>query len=350
MKRIALWASLLVLAVVAVLGPAGGPAAAQALEKVAITQGTHAVSFLPLYVAMYNKYWEEEGLDVEIIFTRGGGECLTAVLSGDAVACSTATPPILQAWVQGHTNLVSVGSLINRFTMNGVIRKEFLAQRGVSVEEFQKMSPLERVRLHQGGVMGITGPGSMTDVFTRWLVKQAGLNPDRDVMIMNLGGASGLYTGLNAGRIDSFFLSPPLSMQPIADGTSVSFIDVMAGELDGFSNFVYEVLVTRRELIEQRPDLVRRVVNGLRKANNFIADHADDAETLGAIAREYFPELDQTVLELSVLGVASGVPRDAQHTEDGWESVLAFVEEGGLVAPGLLDASEGGFWTSEFTQ
>src|SRR5690606_11240726 len=139
-------------------------------------------------------------------------ECLTAVLSGDAVACSTATPPILQAWTQGHTNLVSVGSLINRFTMNGVVRKEFLARRGISEEEFQKMSPLDRVRLHQGGVMGITGPGSMTDVFTRWLVKKAGLDPDRDMMIMNLGGASGLYTSLRAGRIDSFFLSPPLSM------------------------------------------------------------------------------------------------------------------------------------------
>ena len=53
------------------------------LDKVRLAEVTHSMFYAPLYVAIENGYFEEEGIDLELILTSGADKVSAAVLSGD---------------------------------------------------------------------------------------------------------------------------------------------------------------------------------------------------------------------------------------------------------------------------
>ena len=53
------------------------------LKKVVVAEVTHSVFYAPQYVAIANGYFEDEGLDVELVLTSGADNVMAAVLSGD---------------------------------------------------------------------------------------------------------------------------------------------------------------------------------------------------------------------------------------------------------------------------
>src|SRR6056297_2148363 len=63
-----------------------GPTAAQDLTPFVVAEPVHSIDSLPFYVAMNEGYFEEAGLDVQLITTEGGGKHISTVLTGDAQA------------------------------------------------------------------------------------------------------------------------------------------------------------------------------------------------------------------------------------------------------------------------
>lgn len=53
------------------------------LDKVRLAEVTHSMFYAPLYVSIENGYFEEEGIDLELILTSGADKVSAAVLSGD---------------------------------------------------------------------------------------------------------------------------------------------------------------------------------------------------------------------------------------------------------------------------
>ena len=53
-------------------------------KKIVLAEVTHSVFYTPLYVAIENGYFKDEGLDIELILTPGADKVSAAVLSGDA--------------------------------------------------------------------------------------------------------------------------------------------------------------------------------------------------------------------------------------------------------------------------
>ena len=53
-------------------------------NKITLAEVTHSIFYAPLYVAIENGYFKEEGLDIELILTSGADKVSAAILSGDA--------------------------------------------------------------------------------------------------------------------------------------------------------------------------------------------------------------------------------------------------------------------------
>src|SRR5207249_7743951 len=56
-------------------------------------------------------------------------------------------------------------------------------------------------------------PGAPTDLFARYYVRQAGLDPDKDVQIIRIGSIAGLLAALRSDQIDGYMLSAPSPQQ-----------------------------------------------------------------------------------------------------------------------------------------
>src|SRR5438445_4932207 len=157
------------IALLAVLLISASGAEAQQTVKIGTTP---SFVFLPLYVAEQLGYFKAEGITAQFVDFEGGAEVTTAMVGGsiDAGGTMVERPLILAEKGFGAKNLVA---LENRNPLHVVLRANH---------------PAKEVKDLKGSRIGMTRAGSGTDLSLRALLKDAGLEPDRDVAIIGIGG------------------------------------------------------------------------------------------------------------------------------------------------------------------
>jgi ABC-type amino acid transport substrate-binding protein len=147
----------------------------------------------------------------------------------------------------------------------------------------------------RGARVGVTRFGSSTDVVGRLLLRRWGLDPERDVAMLQLGGVPEMFGALQNGALDAAVLSDPNSLQAAKQGYPVA---ADAGELS--IPYMHLGTVVTRKVLAERPDLLRRYLLAYQAGiNRFFADgpfaqrmlgqytHQDDPEVLEGTYRVY---------------------------------------------------------------
>jgi NitT/TauT family transport system substrate-binding protein len=167
-------------------------AAAGPLEKPRLTLGipVDAASFLPVYVAAAQT-WKREGLTVELISFRGDAEVAQA-LASNSVDIS------LQS-LDGLINLINAGQSVRGFYA-GFYQSDFAFIAQPKIKGWQEL---------KGGTAGVSTFGSLTDQLTRYMLRRNGLEPGKDVQIVQAGGTAATLQAMKSGRLTLGILSPP---------------------------------------------------------------------------------------------------------------------------------------------
>ncbi|MCX8004909.1 MAG: ABC transporter substrate-binding protein, partial [Burkholderiaceae bacterium] len=176
------------LAAAAVLPRAG---AAQAPEKRKVTiavGGKNLLYYLPLTIAEQLKYFEAEGLEAEIVDFAGGAKALQAVVGGSADVVSGAFEHTL--------NMQAKGQPMRAFVLQGRAPQIVLAVNTRTMPNFKSIADLK------GKKIGVTAPGSSTNIMANFVLAKAGLKPS-DVSYIGVGAASGAVAAVRAGQIDA---------------------------------------------------------------------------------------------------------------------------------------------------
>ena len=113
-------------------------------------------------------------------------------------------------------------------------------------------------------------------------LKKAGLDPEKDVELVSLGGDNAVfYTALQSGRVDAIASFEPIGTKVIADSVGYYVLDAYAAgtakEQLGSDKADALALVTREDVIAAKPDLVKRMVTAHQKALAFITASTADA-------------------------------------------------------------------------
>lgn len=139
------------------------------LQKIKVAEVTHSIFYAPQYVAKSLGYFEEEGLDVELILTPGADKVTAAVLSGDVHIGFCGSEATIYVYNGGEEDyLVNFAGLTKR---DG----SFLVSRE-NIKDFK----LEDVK----GKSIIGGrKGGMPEMTLEWALKQNGIDPKKDVHI-----------------------------------------------------------------------------------------------------------------------------------------------------------------------
>ena len=244
----------------AALAAAG--ALAQAPEKKKITiavGGKNLFYYLPLSVAERQGYFKDEGLEVEIPDFAGGAKALQALVGGSADMVSGAYE---------HT--------INMVAKKQPIKAVVLQARHSSIV---LLLPKDKAAAYKGGKdlkglkVGVTAPGSSTNMFVNNILAKGGLKPT-DISVVGVGAGSGAVAAMEKGEIDAMSNLDPVITQLESTG---KFVAVADSRTEKGMNEIYggdyhaSVIYITDEYIKKYPNTVQAVVNAIVRANRWIA-------------------------------------------------------------------------------
>ena len=153
------------------------------LEKVRVAEVTHSVFYAPFYIAVEEGYFEDEGIDLEIILAPGADKVTASVLSGDVEIGLCGSEATIYLYNQGLNDyLVNFSALTKR---DGSF---ILGRNKNEVFDFKKLKGKTIIGGRKGGMPAMT---------LEWLLKEAGLKPGVDVFI----DTSIAFTAMNGAFI-----------------------------------------------------------------------------------------------------------------------------------------------------
>lgn len=328
-------------AVVTVLGLAACSGSAEGSETTSIKVASMPNAFLaPLYVAMDDGIFEKNGLDVELVELQSGLDGVSAVVSGNAQYADIGLDDLAGLGAEGEESMLMMHGLVDRLTLTLVMDAERAAELGVDRD-----SPIEeRYAALEGLNIGVTAPGSATDKYMRYYLRQAGLDPERDANLIAIGAGSSLLAALESDQIDAYHLSPPTPYVAESGGFGTILIDGPAGDVPTFSDFVYTGFAGNREWAEDNPEAAAAFSESLREGMEKVA--ADPA----AVAEQILTHLGSDNLEVTQQTLEAMLPalsEDGCFTAESVESSLATMNEAGIL-DFETDAAEGVLWTNQF--
>ena len=322
MLRRSVTACLGLLALLAPLG-AGRPAGA---EKVRITTPVETMSETALYIAKDQGFFAAEGLDVEIIVTGGSGPDVQALLAGEVQFSYTPGTFAIRALHQGKA-IQAVMTALNRCIINVAMHKDVARARGIGPE-----TPVEaKLKALRGLKLGATRVGALTYDLAYYFARKAGLEPQKDVTILGMGAGGALIAGLEQKKIDAFLTATPVPETAVHRGQAILLVNNSRGEFPDLKEFLMINVLVRPEFARQNPDLVRRMVRALVRANRWALDRSP--EDVRDVLAKFLKGIDPAVLLEAVQNVRPAISRDGLTTEGMVKATLDVLEAGGLIRP-----------------
>jgi NitT/TauT family transport system substrate-binding protein len=314
------------------------PAQAQAPRRVKMTLPVVALTTAPVYIADAKGFFAQEGLSVDLNMTGGGGPDIKALIAGDVDFTYTASDQVILPWQEGK-RLVIVMAAVPRAVINWAMHKDVAQAKGIT-----EKSPLaEKLKALRGITIGATQPGSLTANLATYTLRKAGLVPQQDANIISVGSGLTWLAALEQRKVDAALMSPPLPDTAVARGYAILLIDNARGEDPSLAEFLQQVFVTRPDVIQKDPELVRKLVRALLRANQWAlaAKPEEIADALQA-------SMGTTPRDTLIAGIKATVPaysRDGRITERALKAAADVMEVAGILKkrPALADVATNDF-------
>lgn len=297
---------------------------AQAPKKVKMTIPVVALSMTPVYLAQAKGFFTEEGLDVEIIPTSGGGPDIRALIAGEVEFSFTTGDNVILANQEGKP-LTMVMSGLHRLFINWAMHKEVAKEKGIT-----ETTPLaDKLKALKGLTVGATTPAALTAHLAAFVIRKAGYVPQQDVKIIPIGSGPTWLAAVENRKVDLALTAPPIPETAISRGHAIMFINNTKGEDPSVPEFLMENLVVRPEMAKKDPDLVRRAVRALLKANKWALSNTP--EQVAEALRPTFAKIDPAIHLTGVRSVLPTLSPDGRTTERSLQVTQDILEVAGLL-------------------
>jgi NitT/TauT family transport system substrate-binding protein len=284
---------------------------AQALDKPKVTLavgGKNLLYYLPLTIAEQRGYFKAEGLDVTIVDFAGGARALQALVGGSADVVSGAFE---------HTvNMQFKGQRLRAFALQGRAPQIVLGVNPKTMAGYKTVADLK------GKKIGVTAPGSSTNVMVNFILAKAGLKPS-DVSIIGVGAAQGAVAAMRAGQIDAISnLDPVITLlQRSGDLKIVSDTRIVAEAEKVFGGpMPAGCLYAQQAFIDKNPLTVQALANALVRADKWI-QAAGPKDIIEAVPEGYLLG-DRAVYIDAFLAAKGALSPDGLFPEKGAETAL----------------------------
>jgi NitT/TauT family transport system substrate-binding protein len=263
---------------------------------------------MPIFIAQDKGFFAKHGVTVDVVASRGGGEAMKAFIAGDVQIVGTGFPEV------------------------GLMR-----ERGVDVELYFAQTsgvPFALLARKDAGIksvadlksknIAVTSPGSLTTNITRYLVKQQGMNPEKDVGLISVGGGGEILGALQGKKVEAAMLFEPFVTVAVMNNVADILVDV-GKSLDAFSSAPLSI---SKAFLQKSPKEADGLHAALLEGLNFL--HSDKAGTL-ALAQKKFPGMKPEVIKAALDRMEKLFSRDGKFTRANVEHTQQICKELGII-------------------
>jgi NitT/TauT family transport system substrate-binding protein len=240
------------------------------LTKITVGYTAIAAGHCPAWMAKESGIFRKNGLDVQLVYVRGGATVVMALLSRETPISQVGGSSIVSASLRGGDAVMIAGG-------NATADQWLMSRPEIKTAEQLK-----------GGSVAIAVFGGTSDSFARIALKRLGLTPVKDVAILQIGGLPERLSALERGKVQAAILTTP---------------DVFIAQKKGFYTLAHVSLpyqttsvASTRRFIRESPDIVRRYVKSQIEAVHRIKT---DRETGKKVLAKYLGSPDKEILERS---------------------------------------------------
>lgn len=268
------------------------------MTQITLAEVTHSIFYAPQYVAIEEGYFEEVGIDVELILTSGADKVTAAVLSGDADIGFCGSEGTIYVYNGGEKDYLKTFAQLTQKDGSFLVSRE-------KIEDFS-LEDLEGKTVLGGRA------GGMPEMTLEYALKQNGIDPEKDVEIdtsIDFAAMGGAFIG---GEGDFVTLFEPNALEIEQEG--YGYVVASIGELGGI--VPYTSYSARISFIEENKELIGNFTRAIQKGIDYVHNHTDE-EVAKAIVNQ-FPDT-------SIEDIAKVVKR--YRDIDAWPETTEFSED-----------------------
>lgn len=284
-------------------------------QNVIVSYPSKSITSYPILDTARRKgFFQQQELNVSLVYMRGGLD-IKAVLTGDA-DFGTSTTTAVTAFVAGAPVRIVC-------SYNSHVDQVLYAQ-----PKYRTIAQLK------GQPIGSLNPGGLIDVLLRRVLAANGMNPERDVVLLSMGGTPERFAALKAGNIAATLLSSPYNFLAEKEGFSRlaatrDYVDVSG-----------TAVITHSDRIKKDPELVKKFIRASVRAIGYIREHKPD--TVQMIMREF--AMNQEIATLAYNQLLDLLSNEGRMHLDAFQLMVDFARtaqkvERRMSASQLIDAT-----------
>ena len=242
-------------------------------------------AFGPVWIAADEGFFKKHGLDAEVVYIRGAPQTIAAFLAGEVHAGALGSEAVVAAYRSGNRDLAIIGAVANKLVLS------MMAHPSVRTPSDLK-----------GKTVAISRFGGIVDFGARYILARSGLEPGRDVTIIQAGGGPEVVAIMEKGLAQAGVMSPPTTLKAKQLGYR-ELVDLAQADFP----YASIVLIARRQLLRERATLVESL---LKAYSEGAAVYRKDKSLAFRVLSKYTRTKDDKVLEETYRAYALGaIPR-----------------------------------------
>ena len=288
------------------------PAAAKPIAySYSVLEATPAFHSLPMLAL--RDFGAEFGVKLEYMDLQGGGETGAVFAGGHG--------DLLMAGIDKAFGFKAAG-LVDAKVIGVVLTSANWSLVATTKSNIKSIADLK------GKPVGISGPGSSSDMLVRWGVRKAGIDPDRDIQMVAMGSPANLFAALENDRVPAGVLVQPFLSRALSSKT----VNVI-GDWESMS-YPNSVIMARTKDLKDKPEKYAYLMRALKQVLSKIKD---DRVFALRVAKKVYPNATDADLNAQ-LDFAIRVlwkPMDGQLSKQLYDNAQSV-----LVGSGRLKASD----------
>ena len=294
--------------------------AARSAEQIRVGYGSLSTSYAPIWVAGEAQLFQKNGITAEVLYLESA-LVRTALIAGDIVMGGMSGTTMAAPRLQGADPII-IASFLNSLQYRLVVRPEI-------------KTPAQL----KGKRVGVAGFGLGAHRGAQIMVAKLGLNPDNDVVMLQIGGDPTRLSALLSGTIDASVFNPPLYKRAVEAGMRVlANIEEMGFPVQA------SALVTTEQFVRKNPDLMRRAMRSIIESIYVIKSNP---ELTKRAIRKYMRFRDDRDTDEAYQIMRDVTPRKPYPTVEGIKTVL---DELALKVPAARTAQPREFMDTRFIE
>jgi len=288
------------------------------MEKVVLNEVAHSIFYAPMYVAIEEGYFEEEGIDLELVTGYGADKTMTALLTGEADIGFMGSEASIYTYLQGAQDYAVNFAQLTQRAGNFLVSRE-------PIEDFSW-------DMLKGSYVLGGRKGGMPEMVFEYILRKNNIDPNTDLTIdtsIDFGSTAAAFSGAKEG--EAGYADFTVEFEPHATSLEAQGKGYIVASLGTDSGYVpYTAFCARKSYYDTNADTLQRFTNALQKGMDYVASHS--ADEIAAVIKPQFEETDDNTITTIV---------SRYQSQDTWKTDLVFEQESfELLENILMDSGE----------